>query len=182
MGRKLTGRKLAAAVGAVPVTLCITAWNLNPTNDVQDVTSSCSGGAKEYEEGLDGGDGSLTLVWDVTKNPFDTTGGGLKAGIKLEATLSLEAGDPAGDFTVPIIITGTPIGVGVAGRVEVTINFNINGLVTYPTGVFAAGAPLSARGTVEKPVGYVSKIGEKEMEAPSAWQNAYEEIHTDMAV
>lgn len=184
MGRKLTGRKLAAKAGSTVI--CVTAWNLNPTNDVQEVTNSCSAGAKEYEAGLDGGDGSATLVWDAETNPFSGTDS-IKPGTKITLTLSLEADITAGDFVVPAIITGTPIGVGVGGRVEVTCNFNINGVITWPAGTIEAGGSIQRRGSIENPVGWVSQVGNKQLDNPyegkTAADNAYEEIHApEMAV
>ena len=185
MGRKLTGRKLAAKAGTTVI--CITAWNLNPSNDVQEVTNSCSDGSKEYDAGLDGGDGSATLVWDVATNPFEGTDA-IKPGVKISMTLTLEAGSTAGDFVVPAIITGTPVAVGVGGRVEVTCNFNINGALTYPTGVIDAAPALPVagktyRGTHDMPVGYVNKVGNKEFKNPyegmTADDNSIVELHQE---
>lgn len=180
MARKLTGRKLGAKNGTTVI--CITAWSLNPTNDVQDVTSSCSNGAKEYDAGLDGGDGSCTLVWPADKNPFEASGGGLKAGTKLDLTLELEVGSTAGDFKVPIIITGTPIGIGVGGRVEVTVNFNINGAIIYPTGVIGTGV-VSFKGNLANPGGFVRTVNNQPVD-PYDWEAEkqefeanYEEVH-----
>jgi hypothetical protein len=186
MGRKLTGRKLAAKAGTTVI--CVTAWNLNPSNDVQEMTNSCSNGAKEYDAGLDGGDGSATLVWDAENNLFEGTDA-IKPGVKLSLTLSLEAGSTEGDFVVPAIITGTPIAVGVGGRVEVTANFNINGVLTWPTGTIDPSAAMpsvgksSARGTPDMPVGYVSNVGGKEYPNPyegkTAQDNEIMEIHRE---
>jgi len=133
-GRKLVGKAAAFKLGAgngapfIPVV----SWNVDFTNQVQEVTSSESGGWQEWETGIDGGSGSLVAVWDCLINPFDEEY--FRAGKKTTLQALLERGNTAGTFVMPMIFTNIPLAVAIAGRVELTINFNINGEPTFPTG------------------------------------------------
>lgn len=124
--------------------LCVTSWSLDLTVDEEETTNSCSAGGKDYEYGAVGGTGTIEADWDVTANPFDdppniTLGEKVTLLLYVHSAPGVGAQDgPFWSFTAAV--TSISMSVPATGKVTYTMNFTVNGTITYPTGDLSSGA------------------------------------------
>jgi len=131
---KITGKNGRVTVDSTVIG--VTQFQLNINNERQDCTNSESGGWREGVAGLDGWDGNLQAQYDSAQNPHDDPPD-IKPGNILAATFIVDnaATNVAnGTYSGNIFIDNCQISLVVEGKVNYTVNFTGNGILTYPTG------------------------------------------------
>lgn len=121
----LAGFNQTMTVGTVAT--CITNSTWTETNDVQDVTGTCSGGKHQFIKGLSGVSGSFDAQYDTSNPPL------LNAGDFFAVSNILGGTGTQGLTCSSCIVTSKAVTAPVPGSVTVTISYNTSGPYTIST-------------------------------------------------